>query len=59
MKTDWYEKAYNQFLDDIAFETAVHVTNVQSVYSYLVNVGLIDYDMEKDFLYEEYVDDED
>ena len=33
--------------------------DAQTIYSYLVNVGLIDYDVEKDFLWDEYVEDED
>jgi len=59
MAEDWYTKARNDFMQDLWSFNEVSPEDAQTIYSYLVNVGLIDYDVEKDFLWDEYVEDED
>lgn len=52
--SDWYEEGYDELIDDISDETKVSKDNVKLVYSYLVNVGIIDYDIEKEVIFDLY-----
>lgn len=45
---NWYDRAYERLLLDIAEFCDITEHDARNVYSYLVNVGLIDYDIEKD-----------
>lgn len=56
--SDWYDKAKKEFMRDLYFNAEVSPEDAQKVYSYLVNVGLIDYDVEKECLYDIYAEDE-
>ena len=59
MADDWYTKARKEFLFDLFVNTETTTfEDAEKVYLYLVRVGLIDYDIEKEFLYDEYVDGE-
>lgn len=53
---DWYNAGYNQLQLDCAEETGVDVSAVGNVYSWLVEIGLIDYDTEKEIIFERYND---
>lgn len=53
---DWYEKGMNILLDDIHEATEVDKDTVSIIYSHLVNIGLIDYDVEKEYILENYWD---
>lgn len=55
---DWYDKAYKELIEDIQYSTGLTADAIMRVYSYLSNVGLIDYDIEKEFLYNTYVEGE-
>ncbi len=53
---DWYDNAKKEFMLDLWTFNDVDPDAAQRVYSYLVNEGLIEYDVEKEFLYDNYVD---
>lgn len=55
---DWYDKALEEFQIDGYLASEVSHTDFQRVYSYLSDCGLIDYDIEKEYLYDNYVEDE-
>lgn len=50
---NWYEIGRQKLNEEIEGLPASHV------YSYLSNIGLIDYDIEKDILYERYFGEDD
>jgi hypothetical protein len=56
--SDWYEEGYDQLIEDIVKETKVSKDHVKLVYSYLVNVGIIDYDIEKEVIFGLYGEEE-
>jgi hypothetical protein len=55
---NWYDESLQKLYYDIVEETEVPIEDVQRVYSFLVNFGLIDYDCEKELLWNEYVSEE-
>ena len=57
--TDWYDKAYEEFMFDGPLFSGVSPEAFKKVYHFPYNEGLIDYDTEKEYLYEGYVEDED
>lgn len=56
--SDWYDKAYEEFMYDGPLFSEVSPEDFKKVYSFLSNEGLIDYDTEKDYLYDKYTEDE-
>ena len=56
---DWYDNGLAQLQEEAATETGLDVETFLKAYSWLVNVGLIDYDVEKEFIYDRYGDEED
>lgn len=56
MSEDWYDTAMKEFMFDLAHFNDVLPAHAKKIYSYLVNEGLIDYDVEKEYLWEKYVD---
>lgn len=59
MATDWYDTAKKEFLLDLWTFTGTTPEAAFRVYSFLCDEGLIDYDIEKDYLFDNYVEDED
>ena len=55
---DWYEKALKEFIFDLAYENELTEHQAKTAYSWLVNKGMIDYDVEKDILFDLYVEDD-
>lgn len=55
---DWYNKALEEFMTDAVIDTGVKRYDIEAVYNYLCNIGLVDYDIEKEFLYNTYVEDD-
>lgn len=55
---DWYTTARKEFMLDLWFGAEVSPEDAERVYTYLSNVGLIDYDIEKEYLWENYVEEE-
>lgn len=54
-KVDWFDKAYEEFVGfDLAVDAEVSPEDSKAVFRSLVNFGLIDYDTQKEFLWEEY-----
>lgn len=54
---DWYDTAKKEFMLDLWTFTETTPEAAEKIYAYLVNEGLIDYDIEKEFLYDNYVED--
>lgn len=55
---DWYDNAKKEFMLDLWTFTETDPETAQKIYSYLVNEGLIDYDIEKEYLYDNYVEED-
>lgn len=51
---EWYDKYLSQYHLDIANQTGMNIKHVEKVYNWLVNDGMIDYDIEKELLWERY-----
>lgn len=56
---DWYKEGQERFIEDIARLTGVDPIHVREVYSYLIAVDFIDYDFEKEYLWDLYYNEED
>lgn len=56
MAENWFDESLEKLYNEIAEGTGLAVDQVQYVYTYLANFGLIDYDIEKELLYDYYVD---
>ena len=56
---DWYDTAKKEFMLDLWTFTETTSEAAEKIYAYLVNEGLIDYDIEKEFLYDNYVEEDD
>lgn len=52
MNNDWYDKQLNQLHQTISEVTGTDLNKVKEIYSYLVEVGLIDYDVEKELFWD-------
>ena len=59
MDEDWYSISRKEFLFDLWVNTETTPEDAEKIYAYLVNQGLIDYDIEKEYLYDNYVEEED
>lgn len=57
--SDWYDKALKEFMFDGPLFSEVTVESFEKVYNFLRNEGLVDYDVEREYLYDNYVEDED
>ena len=53
---DWYDNAKDMLMLNISKQAGISRPKVRHVYSILVNMGFIDYDVEKETLWEHYVD---
>jgi hypothetical protein len=53
--SDWYTGALEQLKDDGAEESGLTREQFDAAYAFLFNFGVIDYDIEKDMLYETYI----
>lgn len=58
MSDDWFEKGKQLVLNQIAEEINEDISVVSEVYSKLVDLGLIDYDIEKDVFWDLLYDEE-
>lgn len=58
MNGDWFDKGRAIVIEQIAANSGLEISVVESVYAQLVNVGLIDYDIEKDVFWEAVEDEE-
>ena len=52
--SDWYEQGIDEIQNLVAEATELPLETVQLVYAYLVDIGVIDYDIEKDVIREMY-----
>lgn len=53
--SDWYDTSKEILFNEAAKETNLSIEQVKEIYSFLSNIGLIDYDIEKEILYDRYV----
>ena len=56
IKTDWYETARAEFLQDLGDFNNVTREDAKRIYAYLAEIGLVDYDIEKEYLFDNYTD---
>ena len=56
--SDWYTNGKNQLLNDLVHDTGVEDLQVRLVYSHLFELGIIDYDIEKEVIWELYGDED-
>lgn len=52
--TDWYDESQNELMFDIAMNAGIDQGVARKVYDYLTEIGIIDYDIEKEMLWELY-----
>ena len=55
---DWYDKAQDSLVEEAVATTGLTEAQFNEAYSFLNEIGLIDYDIEKEVLYERYADEE-
>ena len=56
---DWYDNGMIEMHQECADSTGLTVEQVKSVYSFLSEIGIIDYDIEKDVVFDRYSGEED
>jgi len=56
--SDWYTERQKLLVEEATSELDVTEEDFQKVYSFLTELGLIDYDIEKDIFWERYMDNE-
>lgn len=56
---DWYDTAKKEFMLDLWTFTGTDPEQSEKIYAYLFNEGLIDYDIEKEYLCDNYAEEED
>ena len=56
--TDWYTKGRAELIEEIVEECGVSEDQANSVYSFLSEIGIVDYDIEKDVIFDRYCSDE-
>lgn len=56
--SDWYDAGKAEYIRDLAAATRIPREQVERIYAVLTEDSLIDYDIEKDFLYNRYVSEE-
>lgn len=52
--SDWYDEGVNKIRIELAEAAGITAEQANKAYGFLNEVGLIDYDIEKDVLYERY-----
>lgn len=57
--SNWFDESYEKLIADIAEIAEISVEAVKEVYSHLSNIGLIDYDVEKEVFWDLYGSEED
>lgn len=55
---DWYDKALEEFIEEASTYLKVSPEKFTEIYGYLSNIGLVDYDIEKEYLYDNFSDEE-
>lgn len=55
---DWYHEAREEFLKDLYLFNDVAEEDARKIYGYLCEQGLVDYDIEKEYLWDNYVEEE-
>lgn len=56
---DWFDEAQKCLEEEAIAEAGVTAEQFNAVYGFLSEIGLIDYDVEKEVLYDRYIEEED
>jgi len=56
--SDWYDAGKAEYMRDLAAATRIPQEQIERLYSLLCEDGLIDYDVEKEFLFDRYENEE-
>lgn len=56
---DWFDKGLGMLKEDISKDTGIDLEDVETIYAELVNRGYIDYDTEKEIIWDEYFSNDD
>lgn len=54
--SDWYDRASEMLEADVCKQCGITSEQFTEIYSFLNEIGLIDYDIEKEVLYERYIE---
>lgn len=55
---DWYYKGMQELREEASEKTGLTIDQVQAVYSFLNEIGIIDYDIEKEIVFDRYCSDD-
>lgn len=55
---DWYDKGREELFFELWDLVEAKMEDVKTIYSHLCEIGLIDYDIEKEILHERYQDED-
>lgn len=56
--SDWFDTGYDQMMQYISEASGLSEGQVRDVYAVIYNLGLIDYDVEKEVVFEQFSDEE-
>lgn len=59
MSEEWFVEGYDKMMDYISEASGLSLGQVRDVYSVMHGLGLIDYDIEKEVISEQFCDEED
>lgn len=54
---NWFDIGYDRLIEDTSTVTSLSIEDVKEVYGYLQSIGLIDYDVEKEIIFDTYFSD--
>lgn len=54
MSKDWFDDGYDQMMDYISEASGLSLGQVRDVYAVMHQIGLIDYDIEKEIIWEQF-----
>lgn len=53
---DWYDTALDAFYDELSAEAGISLEQAKAAYAFISEIGLADYDIEKEVLHERYIE---
>jgi NO-binding membrane sensor protein with MHYT domain len=56
MSNDWYDEAYDRMIEYISETSGLSIGQVRDVYAVMHYLGLIDYDTEKEVIWDQFCD---
>ena len=58
MEDNWFDNGYEALIQEAHERLKISKNDIKQVYSFLQDIGLIDYDIEKEIFFERHYDDE-